>query len=266
MPFLNWFKKKKVGLVLGGGVARGIAHIGVLKVLHTYHVPIDYIVGTSSGSIVGAAYASGMDIGLIEQVSLRIRWSDFLKFSFFQPGFISAKVIEEFIEKYIGDKRISELKIPFAAVATDLISGSAVVLDEGKVTSAVAASAAFPGFFAPEEIGGHMLVDGGISSNVPVAAVRNMGAEFVIASDVIPKKYVSAFPRDPLQVFSRSLDLILKKLSSEEAHKADILIELEMEEDIWQLDLHKAKKLITAGEVAAHRVINKIRRSLGLRS
>jgi NTE family protein len=130
----------------------------------------------------------------------------------------------------------------------------------------VAASASFPGFFAPVELEGRFLVDGGMTSNVPVDTVRSMGAEFVIASDVVPEKYVRTLPQDPLQLFGRSLDLVLKRLSREECSRAEVKIQLEMEEDIWHLDLHKANKLIAAGEVAAHRVINKIRKSLKLRS
>ena len=106
-------------------------------------------------------------------------------------------------------------------------------------------------------------MDGGIAANLPVSAARKMGAEFVIASDVIPRKSPHNLPKDPLQTFSRSLDLVLKRLSAEEAGKADVLIDLEMEEDIWHLDIHKANKLITAGEIAAHRVINKIKRQVG---
>jgi len=266
MPFFHWFKKKKVGLVLGGGVARGIAHIGVLKVLHSYKVPIDYIVGTSSGSLVGAAYASGMDISLIEQVALHIHWPDLVKLAFFRPGFVSEESIEEFVVKYIGDMNVAELKIPFAAVATDIRTGDEVVLSEGKVSKLVAASSAFPGFFAPADIEGRFLIDGGIAGNVPVDVARRMGAEFVIASNVIPTKYIRTLPRDPLQAFGRSLDLILNRLSREQVSSADVPIQLEMEEDIWHLDLHKAKKLIALGEIAAHRVVNKIRKSLRLRS
>lgn len=262
-----WFfqKKKKVGLALGGGAARGIAHIGVLKVLQHYKVPIDFIAGTSSGSLVGAIYAAGMDLVMIEEISLRTHWGDFFKVALFRPGFISGEAIEEFMAKHIGDLKFSDLKIPFAVVATDLQTGGRVVIREGKVAKAVAASSVFPGFFAPAELEGKFLIDGGIASNVPVDVVREAGAEYVIASDVITSKTVRTIPADPLQMMSRSLDLGLKKLSYEEAHRADALIELEMEEDIWHLDLHKAKKLITAGEVAAHRVINKIRKDLGLK-
>ena len=251
---------------MGGGVARGIAHIGVLKVLQAYKVPIDYIVGTSSGSLVGAAYASGMDVSMIEQLALHIHWGDLLKFAFFRPGFVSEEAIEEFVNKYIGDLNIKELRIPFAAVATDIRTGEEVVISEGKLSRAVAASSAFPGFFSPADIEGRFLIDGGLAANVPVDIVRQMGAEYVIASNVIPTKYVRILPRDPLQAFGRSLDLVLNKLSREEAARSDILIQLELEEDIWHLDLNKAKKLISAGEVAAHRMINKVRKTLRLRS
>ena len=198
-----FFQRKKVGLVLGGGVARGIAHIGVLKVLHAYKVPIDYIVGTSSGGLVGAAYAAGMDVALIEQVALHIRWNDLLKFNMFRPGFaISGEVIEDFVTKYIGEKNFSDLKIPFAAVATEIQTGEAVVINDGKISKALAASCAFPGFFAPAEMGGKFLIDGGIAANVPVDIMRKLGADFVIASDVIPRKLIQI--RDSLQVFGRS--------------------------------------------------------------
>ena len=263
---MKWFfDKKKVGLVLGGGVARGIAHVGVLKVFHENKVPVDFLVGTSSGSLVGAAYAAGMDVALIEEIALRIRWGDFLRITFFRPGFVSAKAIEELVVKYIGDLKFSDLKIPFAAVATDLKNGERVVLNHGKIARAVAASSTFPGFFAPEDVEGRHLIDGGISSNVPVDVAREMGADYVIASDVIPTKSVRSIPADPLQMLGRSLDIIFKKLSAEEAHRSDTFVEIQMEEDIWHLDLHKAKKLITAGEAAAHRHINKIRKDLGLK-
>ncbi len=262
-----WFlKKKKVGLALGGGVARGIAHVGALKVLQAYKVPIDFIVGTSSGSLVGAAFASGMDVSLIEQVALHIHWADLFKLAFFRPGFVSEEAIEDFVNKYIGDLNIRELKVPFAAVATDIRTGEEVVISEGKLARAVAASSAFPGFFSPADMEGRFLIDGGLASNVPVDVARRMGAEFVIASNVIPTKYVRSLPRDPLQAFGRSLDLLLNRLSRDETSRADILVQLELEEDIWHLDLNKAKKLISAGEIAAHRMINKIRKTLRLRS
>jgi NTE family protein len=260
------FGKKKVGLVLGGGVARGIAHVGVIRVLKEAAVPVNLVVGTSSGSVIGAALAAGLEQRMIEEIALRIKWGEFFKFAFFRPGLASAGALEDFVVKYIGDLRFSDLKIPFAAVATDLRSGNRVIIREGRIARAIAASAAFPGFFAPEEIHGRHLIDGGIAGNVPVDVARELGADYIIASDAVPSRSVKAVPDDPLQMFGRALDMVLKRLSAAEFHRADALIELDMEEDIWHLDFHKARKLITAGEVAAHRVINKIKRDLGLRT
>lgn len=263
---LLWFlPKKKVGLVLGGGVARGIAHVGVLKVLREYSVPVDYLVGTSAGSLVAAVYASGMDLGLLENIVTRIHWNDFLKLTLFRPGFNSAEAIEDFIIKYIGDIKFSDLKVPTVFVATDLKTGRRVVLKEGRVAKAVSASACFPGFFSPVTIDGHHLVDGGISGNVAVDTARQMGAEYVIASDVIPAR-MRGIPGDTMTLLGHSLDLMLKKLAAEEVGRANAVIELEMEEDMWHLDLNKAKKFITAGEMSAHRQINKIRKALRLRN
>lgn len=264
-----WFfqKQPKVGLVLGGGVARGIAHIGVLKVLKEYKVPIDFIVGSSSGSIVAAVYAAGLEISLIEQIAKRIHWRELMRLTFFKPGFIPAEAIADFFDKYIGGKSFNELPLPFAAVATDVLTGEKVVISEGQVARAIAASASFPGFFAPLEINGRVLVDGGISSNVPVDVAREMGAEYVIASDVVPSKYIHSLPSDPWTSLGHSLDMMLKRMSREECQRADVVIELQMEdEDIWHLDLHKAEKLIQAGEIAAHRAIHQIKKALKLRS
>lgn len=254
------FKEKKIGLVLGGGVARGIAHIGVLKVIDKYKIPIDFISATSSGAISGAAYAAGMEIRLIEEIGMRISWGKILRVAFFRPGFVSADAIKDLIIKYVGDKAFSELKIPLAVVATDLRSGEPTVINKGKVAKAVAASSAFPGLFAPEEVGQRFVVDGAISENLPVGVVKKMGANYVIASDVIPAKPVRYLPKDPLQVFSRSLDIVLHQLSVGERKKADILIEPQFGEDIYPFDLHRVKKLIAAGEAAAHSALRNLRR------
>ncbi|MFH1683327.1 MAG: patatin-like phospholipase family protein [Candidatus Margulisiibacteriota bacterium] len=254
------FGKKKIGLVLGGGVARGIAHIGVLKVIEKYKIPIEYISATSSGAISGAAYAAGMEVRLIEEIGMRISWGKILRVAFFRPGFVSGEAIKDLIIKYVGDIKFSELKIPLALVATDLRNGEPTVIDRGKVAKAVAASSAFPGLFAPEEINQHFVVDGAISKNLPVDVVEKMGANFVIASDVIPSKPVHYLPKDPLQVFSRSLDIVLHQLSVDQRKKADILIEPQFGEDIYPFDLHRVKKLIAAGEAAAHHALRNLRR------
>lgn len=251
-------------MVLGGGVARGIAHIGVLKVFDKHKIPIDFLVGVSSGAMVGAAYAAGLEMRLIEEIALRIKWGKIVRVTFFRPGFVSTAAIEELIVKYVGDIKFSELKIPTAVVAADIKSGDPVVISSGKVAKAVAASSAVPGIFAPEEIHNHFLVDGGLGDNLPVDVVRKMGANYTIAVDVVPSRPVHSLPKDPFQMYGRAFDIVMHKLSIEQRKKADILIDPHIEEDIWHLDLHKAKRLIAAGENSANRVINRIKRKLGI--
>lgn len=259
--FWSMFGKKKIGLVLGGGVARGIAHIGVLKVIDKYNIPIDFISATSSGAISGAAYAAGMEIRLIEEIGMRISWGKLLRVAFFRPGFVSGDAIKDLITKYVGDKTFSELKIPLAVVATDVRTGAPVVINRGNVAKAVAASSAFPGLFAPEEVNQRFVMDGAISLNLPVDVVKKMGANYVIASDVIPSKPSHYLPHDPLQAFSHALDLVLHQLSKEQRKKANILVEPQYKEDIYPFDLHRVKKLIAAGEAAAHTALRNLRRA-----
>jgi NTE family protein len=258
---MSWwnFGKKKIGLVLGGGVARGLAHVGVIRVLDKNKIPIDYIAATSSGAMVGVLYAAGLDIGKIEEIALKISWGSLLRLAFFRPGLVTSQGVEKFVVDYVGDKDFSELKIPLACVASDIMTGEAVVFKKGKVAKAVAASAAFPGLFIPVEAAQKYCVDGGIANNLPVDVVEEMGANFVIASDVIPSKPATITLKDPLQVFGRSLDIMLHKTSLENRKRADVLIEPYINEDVWHLDLHKAKHLIAAGEVAAQRIMNLIK-------
>lgn len=245
--------------MLGGGVARGIAHIGVLKVIEEFKIPIERIVATSAGTMVAAMFAAGLENRLIEETALRISWGRIIKLSFFRPGFISGEGIRELMQKYIGEMKFSELKIPLAVVATDIKTGEAVVIDKGEVAKAVAASTAFPGIFAPEEYAHHTVVDGGIANNLPVNVAKELGARFTIAVDVVPAKPIHYLPHDAFQVFGRSLDLILHKLSQEQRKLADILIEPQVDEDIWHLDLHKAKRLIAAGEISARQALRKLK-------
>ncbi len=259
--FWHLFGKKKLGLALSGGVARGIAHIGVLKVLDKFKIPIEYIAATSSGAIVGAAYAAGLDIRVIEEIALRISWGKIIKIAFFRPGFVTAEAVEDLIIKYAGDINFSDLKIPLNIVATDIKSGEAVVLKKGKVAKAVAASMSIPGVFAPEKVDDKFLADGGLGQNLPVDIVKSMGANYTVAVDVVPSKPIRKLPQDPFHMYGRAFDIVLHKLSLEQRKKANILIEPEFDEDIWHLDLHKAKRLIAAGEAAAGKVISKIKRA-----
>lgn len=243
-------KRKKVGLTLSGGVARGIVHIGILKVLTEHKIPIDFLSAASSGALVGVFYAAGMDPHTMEKAARRLGWLRFVKVVMARHGPVSTEEIKKFVIKNIGDIEFSDLEIPFAVVAADLKTGKNVVLREGKVADAVAASCAFPGVFVPIRRGPYFLVDGGLTDNVPTDVVKLMGADFIIAADVVPGGNLEREPDNALQIFGRTIDLVMKRLSEDGRKLADILIEPEIPQDIWHLDVDKAARLIKIGEEA----------------
>lgn len=257
--------KFEVGLALGGGVARGLAHVGVLKVLEREKIPIHYMAGTSVGALIGAMYAAGISAFEIERIAVRTGWSRLLHLSFSSRGPFSADGIYRFVGGRIGRNcRFVDLVIPLRIVTTDLKSGEPFIFDRGWVAKAVQASATFPGIFTPVEYGKRLLVDGGLVNNVPSSVVRDMGANFVIAVDCVPGREQTSNPKNAIQVLGRAVDLMLKDLSNEGRWLADVLIEPDFDEDIWHLDLHKAKNLIREGEEAAEKVIQEIKYRLGL--
>jgi NTE family protein len=178
-------KGLKFGLALGGGSARGLAHVGVIKVLEVYHIPIDIIAGTSIGSVIGGLYASGATVRQLEEMALSIKKSKTL--FMIDPviprsGLISGDRIEKMLNQFaLKDKTFDDLKIPFAAVATDIESGAEVILNQGKVIDAIRASISIPGIFTPVKYQDYYLVDGGVVDPVPVDVVRMMGADIIIA-------------------------------------------------------------------------------------
>lgn len=176
--------RPRVGLALGGGVARGIAHIGVLSVLEDAGVPIDFIAGTSMGAIIGSSYAAGLSIADLRDLAARTGWNHVTKLRVTRDGLICFMRMESWVEEIVGQFDIRDLGIPFAAVASDLISGERVVLWRGDLGRALRASSSVPGFAPPVEWDGRMLVDGGVTDNVPGDVVRMLGADYVIGVDV----------------------------------------------------------------------------------
>jgi len=180
--------RKRIGLALGSGGARGWAHLGVVEVLRESGIPVKYVAGTSMGSLVGAAFASGTT-DTLRQVALEMDWRHFLHY-FIEMGLPKAGLIDgarivKFLKENIGSANIEDLRLPFAAVATDIESGEEIVFRQGSLSDAVRASIAIPGIFTPLAARGHMLVDGGLVNPLPVSVAREMGADFVIAVDVL---------------------------------------------------------------------------------
>lgn len=188
MVFLknNRWNPGKIGLALGGGSARGWAHIGVIQALTEVGIEIDCIAGTSIGSVVGSVFASG-NIKDLEEVAVKLDWKQIAYlFDVVLPksGLIDGKKVAGFIQNHLRKTNIEELPIPFCAVSTDLNTGDEVVIREGDIIEAVRASISIPGIFTPVRINGRTLVDGGLVNPVPVSVVRKMGADFVIAVDL----------------------------------------------------------------------------------
>ncbi|MDR3395625.1 MAG: patatin-like phospholipase family protein, partial [Parasulfuritortus sp.] len=177
-------KPVKIGLALGGGAARGFAHIGVIKVLEANGIKPDFIVGTSAGAVVGSLYASGLNGFQLQNMALQIKEDELTDWALPNRGVLKGEALQDFINKAVSNKPIEKLARPFGAVATDLDTGELVVFRRGNTGMAVRASSTVPGVFQPTIINGHEYVDGGLTSPVPIQAARDMGADFVIAVDI----------------------------------------------------------------------------------
>jgi NTE family protein len=185
-------KKPKIGLALGSGAARGLAHIGVLKALIEEGISINMIAGSSMGALVGAYFARYKKIAEFEELVLETDWKKLLGMADFNlalmfKGFIHGQKVKELLRAIIGDIEFKDLKIPLAVVATDVNTGEEVIIKEGSVIDAVRASISIPGIFMPVKYGRRFLIDGGVVNPVPADVVRNMGATFVIACNVIQR-------------------------------------------------------------------------------
>ncbi|MFA7677363.1 MAG: patatin-like phospholipase family protein [Candidatus Omnitrophota bacterium] len=192
---INFFKKRlKIGLALGSGAARGLAHIGVLKAVSEKNISIDMIAGSSMGALVGACYAKKGEIKDLEEVVLRTDWRQLSRLAdpnlaLFFKGAIHGAKVKELLKVIIGDIEFKDLKIPLAVVATDVNKGEEVIIREGSVVEAIRASISIPGIFTPVKFKNRFLMDGGIVNPVPVSVAKDMGATFVIACNVIRKPH-----------------------------------------------------------------------------
>ena len=178
-------KKKKLGFALGAGGSRGVAHIGFLQAMEEANIRPDYITGCSMGSIVGSAYASGMTIEQMKTAVHKLRLLDLIAPTGKRGGLFETKKVRKLLTRYIGDIAFSDLKIPFRCIAVDMISQQVVEFSEGKLLDAVIASSSIPSIFCPMEKDGMRLIDGGILERVPYPQVKNMGADIVVAVDVL---------------------------------------------------------------------------------
>lgn len=246
-------KKFRVGLALSGGAARGMSHVGVVKALREHNIPIDCIAGTSAGSLVGGAIAAGMPLEELETLARSLRWRDVGRMTMSRMGVQTNEPLAKFLRERLPVHQFQELPIPFAAVATDLTSGQPVILrDEGDVTFAIRASCAIPGWYVPvTDDDGRQLVDGGLVANIPIAAVRLLGADFVIAVDVNAEgaKFLGT-TGSIIGVVLQSMLLVQRTVSAYELKNADMVIKPRVGHIRWD-EMGRADELIEAGYVAA---------------
>jgi len=258
----NGLQRPKVALVLGGGAARGFAHIGVIRVLEQEKIPVDLIVGTSVGSLIGALYAHEANSFELEWTAFGLTRDDLLDYALIGAtmGPIKGERLEQFVAKRIPVNNIEALKIPFAAVATDLNRGKRVVLDRGPLARAIRASCAIPGVFQPVELGGKILVDGGTVDNLPVSVAREKGADIVIAVDI--SQNVTNFNITNLvDVTLQAVHIMFSENVSRRRNEADVLISPAVG-DVAMMDFTQKKRLMQAGMDAARAAMPAVRQAL----
>jgi len=272
-------QKRKIGLALGGGGARGLAHIGVLEVLQNEGIPIDVIAGTSAGAAIGAIYAQGKDAALIREIALNLdrkALTSLVDLTLPKTGFIQGKKIRELLRTIVGgDIKFGDLKIPFACVATDIHTCEEVVIREGSVLEGIRASISVPAIFRVVRWEGRYLVDGGLANPVPVSVLREMGADFIIAVNVIPDMSERAYRageegvkefKEPniFSVIMQTLQIASCSLARLSLQDADIVIKPRVMH-IGFGDFHRAQECILQGKTAAQGSIVEIKRRLEIR-
>ncbi len=251
-----------VGLALGGGFARGFAHLGVLQVLEENHIPVSHIAGTSVGSILGAAYASGAPLANIISTCRTLRFRDIARWRVSRLGLASNQRLGALIERVFKSRQFETLRIPLAVVATDLTSGEPVVFRQGNLVDAIRASCAFPGLFEPVQIGTRCLADGGLVAPVPTRAAREIGATSVIGISVGMQDGHRGVPTNIFQVVSRAVSAAQKhQLEIWERH-ADLVLRPDVQSLAWD-DFDRAEEAIQAGAAAARRALPRIQKLLG---
>lgn len=275
---LLWEKPPRpqhVGLVLGGGAARGMAHIGVLQALEVYGLRPDYIVGASAGSLVGGLYAAGMTTTELRTLAQQLKWWDIsglpVAISWANLAALTAPLgvldldrLIDWIVKILGaNRQFDQLQIPFAAIATDITTGQSIMLNEGPIAPAIRASCSVPGIFTPVRRQGRLLVDGGASNNLPVSAVQQMGADYVIAVDLLPSvTSPAAEPKNIIEVTITSLYALIR------AAQVDIpLAHCVIQPEIGHIglaDLTAVNELIAAGYKATVNAMPEILGALGV--
>ena len=263
-PPVAWTGGPKIALVLGGGAARGFAHVGVIRALEQEKIPIDMIIGTSVGSLIGAIYASDRNSFELEWTAFTLEKDDLFDYGIFSAitgmGLAKGDKLEEFVRTKIPTANIEDLKIPFAAVATDLNRGKRVVLDKGSVARAVRASSAIPGVFNPVDYQGKLLVDGGVMDNIPISVAREKGADIVIAVDI--SEHLANFNlTNIVDVVLQAVNIMFNENTKYKKKDADVLITPAVG-NVGMLDFTQKKRCMEAGIEATRKSMPEIKKKI----
>ncbi len=252
----------KLGLALGGGAARGFAHVGVIQVLEEAGIRPELVAGTSAGSLVAALYASGRNGQQLEQVASSMEEAAFADWTLpiFNRGLLRGEALARYVNAQVGHKPIEGLALPLGIVATDLATGQGVLFRRGDAGTAVRASSAVPAVFLPVKIGAHEYVDGGLVSPVPVRYARQMGAEVVIAVDIssAPEGNASG---DPLHLLLQTFAIMGKSINAWELRDADVVVRPQLA-GMGSADFAGRRRAIQAGRVAMQAALPRLRAAL----
>ena len=258
------FVQPRIGLALGGGFARGMAHLGVLQVLQENGIPIHAIAGSSAGAIVAAAWAGGRNVEEMIAGTQSLRFRDFGAWTISRWWFASNERMERFLTRCFPSKRFSELRIPVAVVATDLLTGKPLVFRDGDVVGPIRASCAYPGLFEPVELGGRRLIDGAFSMPVPAQLLRTMGCTHVIAVNISVGPQGSLGPSEPsnmLHVIHHCFGMLQRQLGGDWRRESNVIIEPDMSGLSWD-NFSKSREMVEAGAPAARAMLPEIQKLL----
>jgi NTE family protein len=247
----------RLGIALSGGTARTVAHIGVLKALERAGVRIDCIAGTSGGSLIGCMYAAGMSLQEMERRALKARWKDIAAVTVPRLGFLSSARIQHFVEQTIGDITFSELRRPFAVVATNLGNGHKRVFTTGKVAQAVRASCSIPQIFSPCDVDGELYIDGGIVEYVPVMALEAYAPQVVLAVNLGAYRDTIRRPRHVLQLAMQIVTVVSRQNVPASEARADYVIRPDMSR-FGPFMLERSRDMIAVGEAETERHLPQI--------
>jgi len=266
---MKLWQRRKIGLTLGCGAARGLAHIGVLEVLEEEKIPIHFIAGTSMGALIGGFYASGLGIKKLKEFAYQTDWKKVAVLFAPSPsrsGLVSGKRIEKLLRSFLGKRKIEELPLPFACVATDIFSGKEIIINQGDLVDGIRASISLQGILTPIIHDGRVLVDGGIVNPVPVNVTAKMGANFIIASNVNsfspeqPEEIKNSKTKDKIEIpnifaiILQSANIMQQKMIKDSLSQANLTINSDVR-NIKLLEFYRAKEAVEAGRKATREIL-----------